>query len=131
MARQKQAVRRHILNNSKDKKKNGKKLEIKKNIFKKRYRPGTQALRQIRRYQKTTDLLIKKLPFARLVKEILLSYKENARMQVTAIHALQEASEAYLIGLFSDTLACAIHARRVTITIQDIKLAKKIRGENI
>ncbi|CAL8287496.1 hypothetical protein WMY93_007340 [Mugilogobius chulae] len=71
-----------------------------------RYRPGTVALREIRRYQKSTELLIRKLPFQRL-----------------------EASEAYLVGLFEDTNLCAIHAKRVTIMPKDIQLARRIRGE--
>ena len=131
MARQKQTNRKQILPCSPQNKLNEKKQKIKKNILKRRYRPGTRALREIRKYQKSTDLLIKRLPFARLVKEILLNERQNYRMQISAIHALQEASEAYLISLFSDTLACALHARRVTITIKDIQLEKKIRGDTI
>jgi histone H3 len=80
-----------------------------------RYRPGTVALRDIRRYQKSTELLIRKLPFQRLVREIAQDFKTDLRFQSTAILALQEASEAYLVGLFEDTNLCAIHANRVTI----------------
>ena len=80
-----------------------------------RYRPGTVALREIRRYQKSTELLIRKLPFQRLVREIAQDFKTDLRFQSTAILALQEASEAYLVGLFEDTNLCAIHAKRVTI----------------
>jgi histone H3 len=94
-----------------------------------RYRPGTVALREIRRYQKSTDLLIGKLPFQRLVREIAQDFKTELRFQSTAILALQEASEAYLVGLFEDTNLCAIHARRVTIMPKDIQLARRIRGE--
>eukprot|EP01133_Synstelium_polycarpum_P004099 gene4099-4784_t len=65
-----------------------------------RFRPGTQALREIRRFQKSTDLLIKKLPFQRLVKEIAQEFKTDLRFQATAIQALQEASESYLVGIF-------------------------------
>jgi len=65
-----------------------------------RYRPGTVALREIRRYQKSTDLLLRKLPFSRLVREIAQDYKNDLRFQSTAIQALQEAAEAYLVGLF-------------------------------
>ena len=85
-----------------------------------RYRPGTVALREIRRYQKTTELLIRKLPFNRLVREIAQDFKTNLRFQAQAIGALQEAAEAYLIGLFEDTNLCAIHAKRVTIMPKDI-----------
>jgi histone H3 len=94
-----------------------------------RYRPGTVALREIRQYQKSTDLLIRKLPFQRLVREIASEFKPDIRFQSTAILALQEASEAYLIGLFEDTNLCAIHAKRVTIMPKDIQLARRIRGE--
>jgi histone H3 len=94
-----------------------------------RYRPGTVALREIRRYQKSTDLLIKKLPFQRLVREIAQDFKNDVRFQSTAILALQEAAEAYLVSLFEDTNACAIHAKRVTILPKDIQLARRIRGE--
>lgn len=93
-----------------------------------RFRPGTVALREIRRYQKSTELLIKKLPFQRLVREIACDFKD-VRWQSTAILALQEASEAYLVGLFEDTNLCAIHAKRVTIMPKDIQLARRIRGE--
>ena len=79
-----------------------------------RYRPGTVALREIRRYQKSTELLIRKLPFQRLVREIAQDFKTDLRFQV---------------GLFEDTNLCAIHAKRVTIMPKDIQLARRIRGE--
>ena len=94
-----------------------------------RYRPGTVALREIRRYQKGTELLIRKLPFQRLIREIVWSFNEELRCQSTAVLCLQEAAEAYLIGLFEDTNLCAIHARRVTIMPRDLHLARRIRGE--
>ncbi|XP_036309028.1 uncharacterized protein LOC118727359 [Pipistrellus kuhlii] len=75
-----------------------------------RYRPGTVALREIRRYQKSTELLIRKLPFQRLVREIAQDFKTDLRFQSSAVMALQEACEAYLVGLFEDTNLCAIHA---------------------
>jgi len=96
-----------------------------------RYRPGTVALREIRRYQKSTDLLIRKAPFQRLVKEIAQEIKENARFQSTAVLALQEASEYYLVGPFEDTNMCAIHGKRVTIMPKDMQLARRIRGERM
>ncbi|XP_034084876.1 uncharacterized protein LOC117554558 [Gymnodraco acuticeps] len=74
-----------------------------------RYRPGTVALREIRRYQKSTELLIRKLPFQRLVREIAQDFKTDLRFQSSAVMALQESSEAYLVGLFEDTNLCAIH----------------------
>lgn len=96
-----------------------------------RFRPGTVALREIRQFQNGTNLLIRKLPFQRLVREIAqkLGLLENVRFQSHSIMALQEASEAYLIGLFEDSNLCAIHAKRVTVMPKDIKLARRIRGE--
>ena len=94
-----------------------------------RWRPGTVALREIRRYQKSTELLIRKLPFNRLVREIAQDFKTDLRFQPQAIGALQEAAEAYLVGLFEDTNLCGIHAKRVTIMPKDIQLARRIRGE--
>jgi histone H3 len=94
-----------------------------------RYRPGTVALREIRRFQRSTELLIRKLPFQRLVREIAQDFKTDLRFQGAAVEALQEAAEAYLVGLFEDTNLCAIHAKRVTIMPKDIQLARRIRGE--
>ncbi|KAI8319868.1 histone H3 [Martensiomyces pterosporus] len=96
-----------------------------------RYRPGTVALREIRRYQKSTELLIRKLPFQRLrlVREIAQDFKTDLRFQSSAIAALQEAAEAYLVGLFEDTNLAAIHGRRVTIQPKDLQLARRLRGE--
>ena len=82
-----------------------------------------------RKYQKSTDLLLRKLPFQRLVREIAQDFKNDLRFQSTAIGALQEAAEAYLVSLFEDTNLCAIHAKRVTIMPKDIQLARRIRGE--
>jgi histone H3 len=93
-----------------------------------RYRPGTVAIREIRKYQKSTDLLIRKIPFQRLVKEIAQDYMGDLRFQSTAMLALQEAAEAYLTGLFEDTNLCAIHAKRITIMPKDMQLARRIRG---
>ncbi|KAK6164215.1 hypothetical protein DH2020_001079 [Rehmannia glutinosa] len=94
-----------------------------------RFRPGTVALREIRKYQKSTELLIRKLPFQRLVREIAQDFKTDLRFQSSAVSALQEAAEAYLVGLFEDTNLCAIHAKRVTIMPKDMQLARRIRGE--
>ncbi|EPE34077.1 Histone-fold containing protein [Glarea lozoyensis ATCC 20868] len=98
---------------------------------KRRYRPGTLALKEIRRYQNSTDLLMRKLPFSRLVREIantLTPSGETMRWQSQAVMALQEASEAFLVHLFEDGNLCAIHAKRVTIMQKDIQLARRIRG---
>ena len=94
-----------------------------------RYRPGTVALREIRRYQKSSDLLIPKLPFQRTVREIAQDYKSDLRFQGSTVMALHEAAEAYLVGLFEDTGLAAIHGKRVTIMPKDIQLARRIRGE--
>jgi histone H3 len=94
-----------------------------------RYRPGAFALKEIRKYQKSTELLIRKLPFQRFVREIAQDFKPDLRFQSTAVLALQEAAEAYLVGLFEDTNLCALHAKRVTIMTKDMQLARRLRGE--
>merc|ERR1719309_626389 len=94
-----------------------------------RYRPGTVALREIRRYQKSTELLVRKLPFQRLVREIAQDFKADLRFQRSAVLAPQESSEAYLIGMLEDSNLCAIHSRRVTVMPKDLQLARRIRGE--
>ena len=95
-----------------------------------RYRPGTVALREIWRYQKSTELLLRKLPFQRLVRELAQDLgKMTIRFQSGAIMALQEASEAYLVGLLEDANLCTVHAKWVTIMPKDIQLACRIRGE--
>ena len=85
-----------------------------------RFRPGTVALREIRKFQKSTELLIRKMPFQRLVREISQEHKSDLRFQQSAIMAIQEATEAYMVSLFEDTNLCAIHAKRVTIMPKDI-----------
>ena len=95
-----------------------------------RFRPGTVALREIRKFQKSTDLLIRKLRFQRLVREVVQDLgRSDFRFQSNALLAIQEAAEAYLVGLFEDTNLCAIHAKRVTICNKDIQLARRLRGE--
>jgi histone H3 len=93
-----------------------------------RYRPGTVALRQIRKYQKSTELLIRKLPFQRLVKEVVqdLFKNESYRFQSTAVLALQEASESFLVSMFDDVNCIAIHGKRVTIQVKDIQIWKRL-----
>jgi histone H3 len=85
-----------------------------------RFRPGTVALREIRRFQKSTELLIRKLPFQRLVREIASEFKNDLRFQSSAVLALQEATESFIVGLFEDTNLAAIHAKRVTIMPKDM-----------
>ncbi|KAG5360327.1 histone H3-like centromeric protein CSE4 [Yarrowia sp. B02] len=101
-------------------------------VAKPRYKPGQKALKEIRRYQRGTELLIAKLPFARVVREVALNYlgKEygNLQWQSMALLALQEAAEAFLVHLFEDVNLCAIHAKRVTIMQKDMQLARRIRG---
>jgi histone H3 len=94
-----------------------------------RYRPGAAALRDIRKYQKSTEVLIKKLPFQRLVREIATDFKTGLRFQGSAIAALQEAAEAYLVKVFDDSNQCALHAKRVTVMPKDMQLARRIYGE--
>lgn len=102
--------------------------EVKKRKF--RYRPGMLALKEIRRLQKSTELLIPKVRFQRLVREIAQQFHlERLMFQSAALGALHEASEAFLIRLFEDTNLCAIHAKRVTIFPRDIALARRIRGD--
>jgi histone H3/H4 len=96
-----------------------------------RYRPGQRALKEIRFYQRNTDLLIRKLPFARLVREVQsYFFRTEYRWQAEAILALQEAAEAHLVSLFEDANLCTIHAKRVTLMVKDIQLARRIRGPN-
>ena len=94
-----------------------------------RYRAGTTALKDIRHFQGSTALLIRKLPFQRLVREIAQDFKTDLRFQSAAILCLQEATEAYIVRLFDNANLCTIHARRVTIMPKDILLARQIRGE--
>jgi histone H3 len=76
-------------------------------------------------------MLIRKLPFQRLVREVAQDLGgENTRFQAASIAALQEAAEGYLVELFEDTNLCAIHAKRVTIMPKDMQLARRIRGRN-
>ena len=94
-----------------------------------RFRPGTVALKEIRKYQKSTELMIRKRPFQRLVREIAQNFKTSLRFQSLALLALQEGTEAYIVSLFEDTNLCCIHAKRTTIHPKDMQLARRIRGE--
>ena len=93
-----------------------------------RYRPGTVALREIRKYQASTNLLIPMMPFYRLFKQIAENHVD-IRFQSLALKVLHEASEAFLIEMFQDAYRCAIHAKRVTLMPRDIRLARRIRGD--
>ena len=137
MVRAKQTARKHVTSSGMSPRRYignktvRKSAPISRNLKKPhRFRPGTVALREIRKYQKSTELLIRKLPFQRLVREISQNYKSELRFQSQAVLALQEATEAFLVGLFEDTNLCAIHAKRVTIMPKDMQLARRIRGDN-
>nr|ALS04334.1 histone H3 [Acartia pacifica] len=99
----------------------------------KRFRPGLNALREIRQFQKSTNLLIPRLPFSRIVREIAQqqcgAFMPDVRFTQHALMALQEASEMYLVLLMEDSNMCAIHAKRVTIMPKDMRLALRIRGD--
>ena len=95
----------------------------------KRFRSGSKALSEIRKFQKSTDLLIHRLPFARLVKEITLTYHHSLQWQSIAIEAVQHACEDYIVGLMEDANLSAIHAKRITIMPKDLYLAQRIRGD--
>jgi len=95
-----------------------------------RYRSGTVALREIRRYQKSTDLLMRKLPFQRLVREVAQDFKNDLRFEGSALLALQESAEAYLVGLFEDAYLITLERRKLTLMARDMKLAKRIIDKN-
>ena len=111
------------------KRKKAAKKQAKKKSF--RWRPGTVALRQIKKFQKTTDLLCRKAPFQRMVRELATAHKEGLRWQASAVLALQEATESYATGLLSDSNLCALHGKRVTLMARDLALARRLRGERV
>jgi len=94
-----------------------------------RFKPGTVALREIKKYQKSTDMLIPRAPFQRLVRDICRGIDNELRFQANALVALQEASEAYLVGVLEDAGTCALHAKRVTVMKADMQLARRMRGD--
>lgn len=96
-----------------------------------RARPGTVALRDIRKYQRSTHLLLRRRPFQCLVREITGNIRKDFRIQSIALEILQHAVEDYIVQLFEDTVACAVHANRVTVTLKDLQLAMRIRGHNL
>ena len=97
------------------------------------YRPrrGMKAIKEIRKFQKSSQLLLKKVPFQRLVREIAQNHSIALRFQLDALLALQESTEAFLVGLFDDVNLCAIHAKRITIMPKDMQLALRIRGKGV
>ena len=100
-----------------------------KDQHKRRFKPGTVTLREIKRYQKSVDMLLPRASFQRLVRSITVDMDHQMRFQSQALQALQEASEAYIVGLFEDTNLCAIHTKRVTVQKKDMDLARRIRGD--
>ena len=91
--------------------------------------PGSKALPEIQRYQKSIELLIRKLPFQKMVREVAQQFVPHLQFQANAIRVLQEASESYLVGLMEDTNLCTIHAKHVTIMPKDMQLVRRIRGK--
>merc|ERR1712223_1891543 len=94
-----------------------------------RFKPGTVTLREIKRYQKSTEMMLPRAPFQRLVRGITMDMDHSLRFQSQALLALQEATEAYIVGVFEDTNLCAIHAKRMTVQKKDMDLARRIRGD--
>lgn len=139
MARTKQTARRHDITKSpahrgaiakKSAKKPEKTAPTNSGVKKPhRWRPGTVAIREIKRYQKSVKLLIRKAPFHRFVRELGAQFKHDLRFQPQALEAIQEAAEAYMVGVFEDANLCVLHAKRSTILPKDLHLAMRIRGE--
>ena len=133
MARTKQTVKRNIRKkiNVPPKSASNSQPEVDKTVPKKkrRFKPGTKALMEIRKYQKGTDVVIPKRAFQRLVREIAKDFKTDLCFTAPSLNALQEATEYYLIGLLDDSNICAIHSKRVTVSPKDVQLALRIRGE--
>ena len=100
-----------------------------KEAKKHRFRPGTVALREIKRYQKSTALMLPRAPFQRLVRNICANIDSDLRFQAQGLLALQEAAEAYIVGIFEDSNLCCLHANRVTVMKKDMELARRIRGD--
>ncbi|AIN97402.1 histone H3 variant, putative [Leishmania panamensis] len=94
-----------------------------------RWRPGTVALREVRKYQHSTEMLISRAPFRRLVKEVMSTIKDTMRMRSSALEAIQEATECYIVSLLGDANLCTIHAKRVTLYPRDLQLAMRLRGD--
>ncbi|KAG5480549.1 hypothetical protein LSCM1_06253 [Leishmania martiniquensis] len=94
-----------------------------------RWRPGTVALREVRKYQHSTCMLIPRTPFYRLVKETMCTFKDTMRMCRSAVDAIHEAAESYMVSLLADANLCTIHAKRVTVFTKDLQLAMRLRGD--
>ena len=105
------------------------KLPLQQLKKRRRFRPGTVALREICWYQKSTELLIRRAPFQWIIYKIMRGIRNDLQIQAVAVQGLQEAAEAYLVDLFKDSNLCAIHAKQVTIMPRDVQLARRICGE--
>ena len=128
MARTKTMAKKRSKSKGKGKKRGRKPVKVRK---KHRWRPGTVAMRDIRRYQKSTKCLMQRAPFQRLVRSLAKGYNSELRFQASSLAALQEATEAYVVGLFEDVNLCALHAGRVTVMTRDMHLARRIRGDTL
>jgi len=98
-------------------------------VKKRRNRPGALALREIRRYQKNTNLVVRKLPFQRLVRELVKGNEPDFRISTSALAAFQETTEMFIGSVFEDSQLCTLHAKRQTLMAKDMMLAKRIRGD--
>jgi histone H3 len=127
MARSKDTARKAPKAAKAGKKKVAKSSGVKKSARK--WHPGTVALRQVKKFQKSTNLLLRKAPFSRLVREVAAQYKDGLKFASSALLAVQEATESYIVSVLSDTNLVAIHAKRVTIMPRDLALARRLRGE--
>jgi histone H3/H4 len=95
--------------------------------IKRRARPGAKALREIKKFQETAELLIPRAPFDRLIRELIrYEIKPDIHFTRSAYVALQEATEAYLVRLFESAYDITMHIKHTTLTVRDLRLAKKI-----
>ena len=99
---------------------------------KKRNRPGTVALREIKKYQKMEDKrLCAKAPLLRRVRDVMKEHDPEMRVSSVALEAVHEAVEAYMVNMLEDANLCAIHAKRQTLMKKDVSLAMRIRGDEV
>lgn len=91
------------------------------------HKPGVMALKEIYRYQKSTDLLIKKMPFRRVIRELAREINPELRFRSVALQTIQECAENFLVKLCEDSKLVAIHAKRVTMMAKDLLLILKIK----
>jgi histone H3 len=94
-----------------------------------KFRPGEKALREIRFYQKNTNLLIRKAPFARFIRDVAEDLVPGTKFSMVALEAIQEMTERYVVSMYEDSNWCALHAKRVTVFKRDMVLARRLRGD--